>query len=187
MPLKNTRAEYGSVAKLLHWVIAIGIFALIWIGLQQSDMESGPERQAVRDLHGSIALIVFVLMTIRLVWRWLNETPAHPEGQPAWQSLSASLVHWGLYAAIFVQLIAGMLIVATGGRALAFFGLFSIPLPVAEDRDAHEFWEEVHEVVWVVLAVLVAVHILAALYHHFVVRDDVLRRMTHGTGDRASA
>jgi len=63
---------------------------------------------------------------------------------------------------------------------LPVFGLFSIPLPVAEDHDAHEFWEEVHEFVWKPLAALVVLHILGALYNHFVVKNDVLRRMTHG-------
>lgn len=180
MPLKNTDTEYGNLAKLLHWLVAIGIFALIWLGLQQSDMESGPERQAVRDLHGSIALVVFVLMTIRLVWRWMNPMPVPPDGLPAWQNAAAQLVHRGLYVAVFGQLLAGMLAVASGGRALAFFGLFSIPLPVAETDYFHELMEEVHETVWGIIAILVAVHIAAALYHHFVAKDDVLRRMTSG-------
>jgi len=185
MPLRNTNIEYGNLAKLLHWLVAIGIFALIWLGLQQSDMESGPARQAVRDLHGSIALVVFVLMTVRLVWRWMNAMPAHPEGLPAWQNAAAHLVHWGLYVAIFVQLLAGMLVVSSGGRPLAFFGLFSIPLPVAENHDFHELMEEVHEVIWVVIAVLVAVHMAAALYHHFIAKNDVLRRMTSGVRNSA--
>ena len=185
MPLRNTNIEYGNLAKLLHWLVAIGIFALIWLGLQQSDMESGPARQAVRDLHGSIALVVFVLMTVRLVWRWMNAMPAHPEGLPAWQNAAAHLVHWGLYVAIFVQLLAGMLVVSSGGRPLAFFGLISIPLPVAENHDFHELMEEVHEVIWVVIAVLVAVHMAAALYHHFIAKNDVLRRMTSGVRNSA--
>ena len=72
------------------------------------------------------------------------------------------------------------MVVATNGKPLPFFGLFSVPLPVAENHDAHEFWEEVHEVAWVVLAVLIAVHIVGALHNHFILKNDVLRRMTHG-------
>jgi cytochrome b561 len=177
--LKNTTQEYGSVAKALHWLVAISLIALIVFGLQQSGMESGPERSEIRFLHASAALAVFVLMTIRLVWRLVNEVPAHPEG-PAWQNAAAHLVHWGLYIAVFVQLIAGAMTVATGGRPLPFFGLFSVPLPVAESEEGHHFWEEVHEVTWIVIALLVVVHVVAALYHHFVAKDDVLRRMTSG-------
>ena len=180
MALRNTTAEWGSLAKALHWLVAIGIFVLIWLGLSQSDLPSGDERTRIRVIHGSIALVVLVLMTVRIIWRWMNETPAHPEGFPAWQNLSAALVHWGLYIAVFVQIFSGAMVVATNGNGIPFFGLFTIPVPVAENHDAHEFWEEVHEPVWWVIALLVVIHILGALYNHFIAKNDVLRRMTHG-------
>jgi cytochrome b561 len=180
MALRNTSAEYGWLARLLHWSVAIGIAWLIYLGLQQSGMDSGDERSAVRALHGSIAAVVLLLMTARLIWRLLNKVPGHPDGIPAWQRGAAALVHWGLYAAVFIQLAAGTMIVATDGKPVPFFGLFSIPLPVAENHDAHELWEEVHEVVWWVIALLVAGHVLGALYNHLVLKNDVLRRMTIG-------
>ncbi|MCK5324680.1 MAG: cytochrome b [Woeseiaceae bacterium] len=180
MALRNTHNEYGSFAKWLHWLVAIGIIALLYLGLQQSGLEKGPDKTAIRELHGSIALLVFVLMSVRIVWRFMNEVPAHPEGMPGWQRVSATLIHWGIYIAVFVQLISGATTVATGGKALAFFGLLSIPLPIAENRDNHEFWEEIHEFTWIIVATLLVVHVLAALYNHFVARNDVLRRMTVG-------
>ena len=72
------------------------------------------------------------------------------------------------------------MVVATGGKPLPYFGLFSIPLPVAENRENPEVWEGVHEVVWIVVAVLIAVHVLGALFNHFIAKNDVLRRMTIG-------
>ncbi len=180
MTLRNTESEYGSLAKSLHWLVAAGIFVLLWLGWQQADMASGPERQAVRDLHGSIAVVVFLLMTLRIAWRIATGVPAHPAGLPAWQRAAATVVHWGLYLAVFVQITAGAMTVATGGRPLAFFGLGSVPLPVAESDAGHEFWEEIHESVWAVIAALLVVHVLAALYNHFVLKNDVLRRMTVG-------
>lgn len=184
MTLGNTQFEYGTVAKWLHWLVALGIVALIVLGLQQSDMDSGPQRTAIRELHGSIALLVLALMVARLAWRWAQVTPSHPPGIPGWQRASAALVHGAIYVAVFVQLASGALVVATGGRPLAFFGLFSIPLPVAEDHDTHELLEEVHEIGWKLLAGLVAVHVLAALYHHFILKNDVLKRMTVGAGSQ---
>lgn len=180
MALGNTRFEYGAVAKWLHWLVALGMVALIILGLLQSDMDSGPQRTAIRELHGSIALLVLALMAVRLAWRWTNVTPAHPPGLPGWQRASAAMVHAAIYVAVFAQLVSGALAVATGGKPLAFFGLFSIPLPIAEDHDNHELWEEVHEAGWIAIAALVAVHVLAALYHHFILKNDVLRRMTMG-------
>jgi len=181
MLTRDSSAEYGSLAKWLHWVIAAGIFLLIYLGLEQAGMERGPEKLAARETHGSIALIVFVLMTFRLVWRFMNEVPAHPDNVPAWQRASATLVHWGLYIAVFVQLVSGPITVATGGRSIPFFGWFSFSLPVAENEDSHHFWEEVHEFAWKIVALLLIVHVLAAIYHHFVAKNDVLRRMTIGT------
>ena len=118
MALRNTQIEYGSVAKWLHWLVALGILALIVLGLLQSDMESGPQRAGIRELHGSIALLVLAMMIVRIAWRWTNETPAHPVGIPGWQRASAMLVHGAIYIAVFVQLISGALAVATGGKLI---------------------------------------------------------------------
>lgn len=181
MVLRNTATDWGWLAKTLHWLIAIGIFWLIWLGLEQSDMERGPEKLAARATHASWALLVFVLMTVRVVWRLANEVPAHPENSPGWQRAAATLVHWAIYIVVFTQLLAGAVTTATGGKALPFFGLFSIPLPVAEDEDAHHFWEEIHEFTWKPLAALLLLHLFAALYNHFVRKNDVLRRMTVGS------
>lgn len=180
MALRNSSTEFGSMAKALHWLVAIGIFWLIYLGLQQSGMERGPAKDELRAFHGSVALVVLLLMTVRLVWRLMNEVPAHPDGIPAWQRALATIVHWGIYFAVFVQLLSGAITVATGGKPLAFFGLFSIPLPIAADRDNHHFWEEVHEFSWKIVAALLVVHIFAALYNHFVAKNTVLRRMTTG-------
>ena len=179
MALRNTNTEFGLLAKALHWLIAIGIFWLLYLGLQQSGMESSPERSALRATHASWALLVLTLMTVRVVWKFMNETPAHPHGTPAWQRFGATAVHWAIYVAVFLQLTAGSITVATNGNGLPFFS-WRIPLPIAEDHDAHEFWEEIHTFTWKPLAALLVLHFLAALYNHFIVKNDILRRMTVG-------
>jgi cytochrome b561 len=178
--IRNTSTQYGILAKSLHWLIAIGIFALIYLGLEQAELESGDERSRIRFIHASIAAIVLMLMTIRVVWRFMNDVPAHPDGMPGWQRIISAVVHWGLYISVFTQLIAGAMVVGTGGKGLPVFGLFSIPLPIVEDHDAHEWWEGVHEIAWRPIAILLVLHILGALYNHFIVKNDVLRRMTVG-------
>ena len=180
MSLRNTTTEWGSLAKALHWLIAIGLFVLIYLGLDQAGMDSGDERNRIRFIHASIATGLLVLMTIRIIWRFMNDVPAHPEGMPRTQRIIADVVHWGLYLTVFVQLFAGAMMSGTGGRGLPFFGIFSIPLGMSKNEDAHEFWEEVHENAWIPVAALIVVHILGALYNHFIAKNDVLRRMTHG-------
>ena len=180
MAIRNTTTEFGSLAKALHWLVAIGLFTLLYLGVEQAGMERGPEKSEIRFIHASIAMGIFTLMTIRIIWRVINEVPAHPDGTPAWQRFSALVVHWGLYAAVFVQMISGGMTVATGGKSLPFFGIFSIPLPVAENEDDHHFWEEIHEFAWRIVAVLIVIHILGAIYNHFIAKNDVVRRMTVG-------
>ena len=180
MGLRNTTTEWGTLARALHWVIAIGIFALLYLGLEQSGMESGDEKSRIRFIHASIATLLMGLMTVRIVWRFMNEVPAHPDGMAPVQRLVATLVHWGLYIAVFGQLFAGAMMSGTAGRGLPLFGFLSIPLPIAESDEGHEFWEEVHEFAWKPLAAIVVLHILGSLYNHFVLKNDVVRRMTHG-------
>ena len=179
MGLRNTASGWGWPARALHWLIALGIFYLLYLGISQSGMPSGDERTAIRATHASWALIVLALMTARIAWRLFNETPAHPAGLPAWQRVSATVVHWAIYIAVFVQLVSGAMTVATNGNGLPFFGGV-IPVPVAADRDAHHFWEEIHEPAWYALVALLGIHVLGALYNHFGRKNDVLRRMTVG-------
>ena len=180
MGLKNTTADYGSLARALHWLVAIGLFALIYLGLEQAGMERGDEKDRIRFIHASIAAITLILMTVRIVWRFMNEVPAHPDGMPGWQRIISSVVHWGLYVSVFAQLIVGAVMNGTAGRGIPVFGLFTIPVPVAENHDLHELLEEVHEFVWKPVAALLLIHILGALYNHFIVKNDVVRRMTLG-------
>jgi cytochrome b561 len=178
--LRNTSAEWGSLAKALHWLAAIAIFGIIYLGLEQAGMERGDEKSRLRFIHASIATGLLLMMTVRLAWRFLNDVPAHPEDNSKAQRIISDVVHWGLYLTVFAQLLAGAFVSGTGGRGLPFFGLFSIPLPIAKNEEAHEFWEEVHEFMWQPIAVLIVLHILGAIYNHFIAKNDVLRRMTHG-------
>jgi len=180
MGLRNTTTEWGSLAKALHWLIAIGLFALIYLGLEQAGMERGDEKSKIRFIHASIATILLGLMTIRIVWRFMNETPAYPADMAPIQRMISGAVHWGLYITVFAQLIGGAMMSGTAGRGLPLFGFLSVPLPIAESDEGHEFWEEFHEVIWIPIAALIVLHILGSLYNHFVAKNDVLRRMTHG-------
>jgi cytochrome b561 len=176
MALKNTTETYGVLAKLLHWLIALMLVGMVIAGLTFTGMERGPDRTQISMLHKSMGLLVLLLMTLRLLWKVANPTPADPPGTPGWQSLAARLVHWGLYAAVFFQLTMGLLV--AGQRPIPFFGLFEFGPLLAENEEQHELFEELHETGWIIIAALVGVHVLAALYHHFVKKDGVLKRMT---------
>ena len=179
--IRNTETSWGIVSRVLHWLIAIGIFVLLWLGIEQSGMPRGDERTEARGVHAGWALIVLVLMTTRIIWRLTNTVPHHPDGVPGWQRASASIVHWGIYFTVFLQLTAGMMERATADtfNAIPFFS-YALPVPIAPNDSANALWESVHNFAWMPLAILIIVHMLGALYNHFVNRNDVLRRMTVG-------
>ncbi len=178
MALKNTIESYGWLAKLLHWLIALILVGIVYAGLTFTGMERGPERGELAGLHKSVALLTLLLMTVRLVWKFMNPRPADSADTPAWQSTAATLTHWLLYAAVYFQVTAGILV--SGQRPISFFGLFEIPPFLKENEEQHEFFEGLHGWGWKILAGLTALHVLAALYHHFKLKDDVLRRITTG-------
>jgi cytochrome b561 len=178
MALRNTLESYGWLAKLLHWAITLLLIGLVYAGLTFNGMERGPDRTELAALHKSMALLTLLLMTVRLVWKFMNPRPADPAGTPAWQETAATLTHWLLYAAVYFQLTAGILV--SGQRPISFFGLLEIPLFLEENKEQHEFFEGLHAWGWKILAGLVILHVLAALYHHIKLKDDVLRRITTG-------
>ncbi len=176
--MKNTAQSYGWLAKLLHWVIALLLVGLVYAGLTFNGMERGPERTELAALHKSMALLTLLLMSIRLVWKFMNTRPTAPVGTPGWQNTAATLTHWLLYAAVYFQLTVGILV--SGQRSIGFFGLFEIPPLLEQNEEQHELFEGLHAWGWKILAGLVTLHVLAALYHHVKLKDDVLRRITTG-------
>lgn len=179
--LRNTQSRYGLVAKMLHWSAALLIVALAVIGLLMADMPRSPEKNEIVRLHASLGLLLAVLMTARLAWRFLSPPPRPPEGTPRWQARLAGLAHWGLYLLIYAQVATGAMSLFTVAWNLPVFGLFEIPTPYAQrDMEAHHLWEGRHALLFRSLAALVALHVAAALYHHFIRRNDVLKRITLG-------
>lgn len=184
MGARNDINEYGSVARMLHWIVFALIASMLALGLYFSELPKGEHKNTMMMLHASLGTLLIVLMIGRLLWRRRNVRPEHPAGSPAWQKPVATWLHRGLYLLVFLQMAVGVLISATVGRAQPFFGLFEIPVPAPQSDELHEWLEEVHELGWQIIAVAVSIHVLAALYHHFIAKDDVLRRMTVGIGRR---
>lgn len=175
MQIRNTSRSYGVVARLFHWVMFLLIGLTIFLAL---NIETMPEKdQALtEEIHRSLGLVIFMLLALRFGWKLANPRPADPPG-PAWMNIAAHVVHWLFYLIILVQIVAGVLMSQAGDEAVSLFGAFTLPAMVPPDDDVEEFWEEIHEVNWIILSVLVVGHVIAALRHHFSDNDDVFSRM----------
>ena len=177
MPLKNTRDQWGSISKLLHWLVVLLILAMAWIGLTMGDLPNGPDKIATYALHKSIGITILVLVLLRLGWRLYAGAPAPVPGTPSWQDRIASLTHWALYALLLAMPISGWVLNSSSGFPLQWFGLVNLPAIAGRDQDVHELAENMHETLFWILITLVVLHAAAAFYHHLFQRDATLARM----------
>lgn len=192
--MNDTR--YHGVAIAFHWTIAGLILIQLPLGWWMA--EALAEKSAPRllifeafQIHKSIGLTVLVLSALRVLWRLAHPPPPLPPAMPRWQRAAARLSHGLLYALILALPLSGwaMVSASVSGVPTFWFGLFQWPhLPVLSDlpdkKPVEDAFEELHEALGYVAAALLALHVLAALKHHFRDRDDVLLRMLPGSKAR---
>ena len=195
MPLRNTAQRYGRVAMSLHWLIAAFVIINIGFGLYMSDLpRSDPDKFALIQLHKSIGLTVLVLSVVVVLWRLMNPSPRWPSEMSPAMRLAARTSHVLLYVLIVAIPLSGWLLVSASplGKATPYFFLFgwpNLPFFAGMTREAvhpyHELYDTIH--VWLAWSaiVLVPIHVLAALYHQFVLRDHLLARIVPGMGSGA--
>lgn len=177
MCLRNTKNSYGVVAKSFHWLMAILIIFLLAVGLTMADMENSPDKLKLIGLHKEFGIVVLFLASLRLGWKILDVSPLLPEGYSVAAKFVAKLAHFGLYALMFAMPITGWLMSSAAGFPVSMFGLFIMPNIAAPDKEFGHFVRDLHETLAWVLMGLIALHILAALLHHFYYKDNILKRM----------
>jgi cytochrome b561 len=185
MNLKNTADRWGIVSQLLHWLVVLLILAAATLGLVMDGLSRTPKYFWVWTTHKSIGITVLALMLLRLAWRLYAGAPAPVPGTPPWQARLASITHWLLYLAALAMPFSGWLYdSASGLRPFRLFGLFDMPKLVAPSETLANAAHEAHELLFLALVGLVALHAGAALWHHLFQRDDTLRRMLPGHAPR---
>jgi cytochrome b561 len=170
---------YDPIAKSLHWLMALLIIGLWCVGLVMEDLPKGDFRSQVIGLHKAFGVIVLVLALVRLSWRAFNRAPELPAAMPAWERLGAKLGHVALYALMIVMPLDGILLSQAGGRAVNVLG-FVLPTVMEKNDQLKHLFGEAHEAMGWALAVVLAIHVAAAIRHHVLLKDDVLKRMLPG-------
>jgi cytochrome b561 len=176
--IRNTLERWGWPTRALHWIVAAMVLGLFAHGLLID--EFGRDQRLYQIwLHSAVGITLLLIVVVAFVWWITNPVPAEPAGTPVWQGRAAHLAHWGLYALIFAVTLSGWVLTGTMSTPVSvdLFGFIGVPQLASPGSGYHEFLEEAHELLANVLIALVAVHVAAALYHHFVVRDGVLLRM----------
>ena len=183
--LKNTDDSYGLISICLHWGMALSIFFMFGLGLYMVELSYYDAwYKGSLDLHKSLGVILFGLLAIRFSHRMIGVVPKGCERESAFATLEAKvakLVHCLLYLLMAVLMSSGYLISTADGRGIEVFTLFEVPAMPALVENQEDIAGELHELfAWTLLLVSLA-HALAALKHHFVDKDETLRRMLQVT------
>ena len=170
---------WGWPARLLHWLGAIIILLLLGHGWWMTHMAERPDRLAHYNGHAALGYDLLALLILRLLWRWANPVPALPDELQRWEKIAARAGHFGLYLLMLASALTGWALAGTF-RAPMDKDVFGLTVPaifVSQDRAMHELLDQSHTILSYLLAVLIVVHIAGAVRHHFIKRNNVLRRM----------
>jgi cytochrome b561 len=171
-----SKLKYHPVSIFFHWfVFILVVAAFIVIELKGQFPKGSEPRELCKTVHGVIGQLIFLTMAIRLIFRFAYGVPKPTNPKPVFISL-AKAMHWLLYALLLISPIFGILYFQYGGKEIHFFGLVW-PQLVTPNSEMKKLAEGIHEFLGNSLYFLIALHALAGLWQHYIVKDDTLRRM----------
>ena len=170
---RGDRYSRGAIA--FHWAIAALVLFNLWLGLFHASL---PRDWQVMPVHKSVGVTVLVLTLGRIAWRLTHRPPHLPDAMPHSEKIAAKTAHLALYALLLILPLTGWLLSSNPERPrpIEWFFLFKLPVLPATPGIAGAA-HQAHELLGLVMTALVAVHIAAAVRHHFLLRDRVLARM----------
>jgi cytochrome b561 len=177
MTWKNTHQHYGKLSMGLHWLmflIMIAVYASI--NLRELYPKGSDPREALKTLHFMLGLIILLLVCLRIYVKASSPTPAIVPDLSARQHLAAKLGHLALYGLMIAAPILGWLLLSAAAKPIPFFG-FELPALINENKDLAKSIKKIHETVGELGYYLIAIHVVAALYHHYFKKDNTLTRM----------
>ncbi|MEL6791959.1 MAG: cytochrome b [Pseudomonadota bacterium] len=188
MGVRNTAEGWGWLARIIHWSVTLIILGLLGLGFYMTNfVEDVFEQFGLTQIHKSWGFTVFVLVLARMVWRLANPTPRLPDGMSPVEKGLAHGGHLALYVLMIAMPLSGWLMSSASplqelyGIKNKVFGLFEMPDPfVPGSQELETLFADIHYVCAIALTAVVAAHAAAALKHHFIEKDNVLRRMIIG-------
>jgi len=168
---------YGAVAKGLHWLVVallVAQFALAWT---MPDIQRGTKPEGLIAWHLAVGTTILAIAVIRIAWGLTYPIPLLTEGVPPWQRLAARATHVLLNLLLIALPLMGWANASARGWSVRLFGVMPLPALTAVDSPLGRAMGDIHvTTTWILLGVA-GLHVAAALYHHFLRRDGVLRRM----------
>ena len=180
----KTPGRYHAVAMSLHWLIAILIFGGFCLGVFMHELPASAEKLQYYSWHKWAGVTVFLLALLRAGWRMTHPAPPLLAGA-RWEHVAAHGAHVALYLLMLAIPLSGWLHSSAAGYQTVYFGVLPIPDLIGKDKALSELLGEIHEVLNFLMLGVLLLHAGAALQHHWLRRDEVLRRMLPGSGGAA--
>jgi cytochrome b561 len=177
MATQTTKTRYTGAAIGLHWLIALAIFGTFILGMYVSDLPFSPQRLRLIAYHKWIGVTIFLFVAFRVFWRLTHPAPPLPNSIPPWQKAASAISHGLLYVLMVIIPLSGWIYSSAAGVPVVYLGLVQLPDLVGADKALAANLKLLHKALNFTLAGIVIVHVLAALKHHFLERDEVLARM----------
>ena len=172
-----TEPRYTSVAVALHWLIALMILVSFSVGLYMADLSLSPTKLRLYSWHKWAGVTIFALVLIRCLWCLTHAAPPLTGAMPRWQRTAAKASHYLLYALMIAIPLSGWLMSSAKGFQTVYFGVLPIPDLLEKNESLGETLNLLHTSLNYTMIVVVIAHAAGALKHHFIDKDDILRRM----------
>lgn len=176
-PSNSTSTRYTAIAIALHWLIALGIFCALPIGMYMHELDPSPLKIQLYAYHKWAGISILILVVVRLLWRFTHRPPALPDSMTAKEQRIAHGMTHGMYLFMLLVPLTGWLMSSAFGKPVVLFGVLPIPDLIGPNEATGKFFKEFHEVCNYIFCTLISLHILASLKHHFKDRDGILARM----------
>ena len=170
-----TLEQYHAFSKLLHWLMAILMIAMLAFGLLLGEVPQA-WRGFAYGLHKSTGILILMLVAVRILWRLVKPAPAMPADFSTLVKYGAHGAHLTLYALMILMPLSGWWMSTVAGRSVEFYGLFTLPPLGDVDPEYKDYSKAVHTWIGYALIALISLHAGAALWHHFIRKDATLRR-----------
>ncbi|WP_420997289.1 cytochrome b [Cupriavidus sp. 30B13] len=174
---------FSVPSRLLHWLMALLILAMLFIGVGMVATVSSRYELLV-SIHKPLGVAILVLAAIRLVNRMINPPPPLPATLPPVQRLAAGASHVLLYVLMFAMPLIGWGMLSAAGYPIVLYGQAQLPSILPHNAYLYAALRQAHTVCAFLLFALVVLHFAAALYHGLIRRDGVLQAMTSGRPGR---
>jgi cytochrome b561 len=171
----NTLIRYGSGAIVFHWFMFLLVVCVGTLGLLHDSWPKQTQRFWI-NIHGLLGLLLWLTLMARFWWRRRHQPPPLMEGVGEFSRRTSTLVHYGLYALLFITPIVGIITFVYHGRVFDF-GLFQIDFGIKSNRAIFHPTEDLHQYLAYAIFALAGIHALVALWHQFILRDGLLARM----------